>query len=134
MKYDKFFEDQLDLMGDDHIGSSSETPIRDNAFVLSDDEKISVIEKDIYNILETLGMDLNDDSLKGTPRRVAKMFVKELFGGLNPNKLPKSSTFKNKYDYYFPIHFKFIKELSKEDFERILFNFQRLHLLKGRHS
>ena len=99
MKYDKFFEDQLDLMGDDHIGSSSETPIRDNAFVLSDDEKISVIEKDIYNILETLGMDLNDDSLKGTPRRVAKMFVKELFGGLNPNKLPKSSTFKNKYDY-----------------------------------
>ena len=92
-------EDQLDLMGDDHIGSSSETPIRDNAFVLSDDEKISVIEKDIYNILETLGMDLNDDSLKGTPRRVAKMFVKELFGGLNPNKLPKSSTFKNKYDY-----------------------------------
>ena len=99
MKYDKFFEDQLDLMGDDHIGSSSETPIRDNAFVLSDDEKISVIEKDVYNILETLGMDLNDDSLKGTPRRVAKMFVKELFGGLNPNKLPKSSTFKNKYDY-----------------------------------
>ena len=63
---------------------------------ISDDEKISVIEKDIYNILETLGMDLNDDSLKGTPRRVAKMFVKELFGGLNPNKLPKSSTFKKK--------------------------------------
>ena len=99
MKYDKFFEDQLDLMGDDHIGSSSETPIRDNAFDISDDEKISLIEKDIYNILETLGMDLNDDSLKGTPKRVAKMFVKELFRGLNPNKLPKSSTFENKYDY-----------------------------------
>ena len=99
MKYEKFFEDQLDLMGDDHIGSSSETPIRDNAFDISDDEKISLIEKDIYNILETLGMDLNDDSLKGTRKRVAKMFVKELFGGLNPNKLPKSSTFENKYDY-----------------------------------
>lgn len=99
MKYDKFFEDQLDLMGDDHIGSSSETPIRDNAFDISDDEKISLIEKDIYNILETLGMDLNDDSLRGTPKRVAKMFVKELFQGLNPNKLPKSSTFENKYDY-----------------------------------
>ena len=99
MKYDKFFEDQLDLMGDDHIGSSSETPIRDNAFDISDDEKISLIEKDIHNILETLGMDLNDDSLRGTPKRVAKMFVKELFQGLNPNKLPKSSTFENKYDY-----------------------------------
>ena len=99
MKYEKFFEDQLDLMGDDHIGSSSETPIRDNAFDISDDERISLIEKDIYNILETLGMDLNDDSLKGTPKRVAKMFVKELFRGLNPNKLPKSSTFENKYDY-----------------------------------
>ena len=99
MKYDKFFEDQLDLMGDDHIGSSSETPIRDNAFDISDDEKISLIEKDIYNILETLGMDLNDDSLKGTPKRVAKMFVKELIRALNPNKLPKSSTFENKYDY-----------------------------------
>lgn len=99
MKYDKFFEDQLDLMGDDHIGSSSDTPIRDNAFDISDDEKISLIEKDIHNILETLGMDLNDDSLRGTPKRVAKMFVKELFSGLNPDKLPKSSTFENKYDY-----------------------------------
>ena len=99
MKYDKFFEDQLDLMGDDHIGSSSDTPIRDNAFDISDDEKISLIEKDIHNILETLGMDLTDDSLRGTPKRVAKMFVKELFSGLNPDKLPKSSTFENKYDY-----------------------------------
>ena len=81
MKYDKLFEDQIDLLGEDHIGSSSETPIRDNAFDISDDDKIASIEKDVYNILETLGMDLNDDSLKGTPKRVAKMFVKEIFGG-----------------------------------------------------
>ena len=99
MKYDKLFEDQIDLLGEDHIGSSSETPIRDNAFDISDDDKIASIEKDVYNILETLGMDLNDDSLKGTPKRVAKMFVKEIFGGLKPENLPKSSTFENKYNY-----------------------------------
>lgn len=99
MKYDKLFEDQIDLLGEDHIGSSSETPIRDNAFDISDDDKIASIEKDVYNILETLGMDLTDDSLKGTPKRVAKMFVKEIFGGLKPENLPKSSTFENKYNY-----------------------------------
>ena len=99
MKYDKIFEEQLDLIGDDHISSSAKTPIRDDAFDISDLEKIELIKKDVYNILETLGMDLTDDSLKGTPSRVAKMFVNEIFGGIKPDNLPKSSTFKNKYNY-----------------------------------
>jgi GTP cyclohydrolase I len=73
--------------------------MRDDAFELSDDEKIEAIKKDVESILTTLGMDLTDDSLKGTPSRVAKMFVKEIFGGLNPNKKPSSSTFENKYKY-----------------------------------
>ena len=99
MKYDKFLEGEFDLIGDDHFASSPETPIRDDAFEISDEEKISIIEKNVYNILETLGMDLTDDSLKGTPKRVAKAWVNELFGGLKPEKMPKTSTFDNKYSY-----------------------------------
>ena len=99
MKYDKFLEEEFDLIGDDHFASSPETPLRDDAFEISDDEKISIIEKNVYNILETLGMDLTDDSLKGTPKRVAKAWVNELFGGLKPEKMPKTSTFDNKYSY-----------------------------------
>ena len=99
MKYDKFLEEEFDLMGDDHFASSPETPIRDDAFEISDEEKISIIEKNVYNILDTLGMDLTDDSLKGTPKRVAKAWVNELFGGLKPEKMPKTSTFDNKYSY-----------------------------------
>ena len=67
MKYEKFFEEQLDLVGDDHLSSSADTPLREDAFEMTDEEKISVIEKNVHNILETLGMDLTDDSLKGTP-------------------------------------------------------------------
>ena len=99
MKYDKFLEEEFDLMGDDHFASSADTPLRDDAFEISDEEKISIIEKNDYNILETLGMDLTDDSLKGTPKRVAKAWVNELFGGLKPEKMPKTSTFDNKYSY-----------------------------------
>ena len=99
MKYDKFLEEEFDLMGDDHFASSPDTPLRDDAFEISDEEKISIIEKNVYNILETLGMDLTDDSLKGTPKRVAKAWVNELFGGLKPEKMPKTSTFDNKYSY-----------------------------------
>ena len=99
MKYDKFLEEEFDLIGDDHFASSPETPLRDDAFEISDEEKISIIEKNVYNILETLGMDLTDDSLKGTPNRVAKAWVNELFGGLKPEKMPKTSTFDNKYSY-----------------------------------
>jgi GTP cyclohydrolase I len=79
--------------------SIAKNPIRNDAFNISDEEKIESIKKDVESILNTLGMDLTDDSLKGTPNRVAKMFVKEIFGGLNPNKKPKASTFDNNYKY-----------------------------------
>jgi len=88
-----------DELGDNHIGTSAENPIRKDAFDLSDDQKIELIKKDVASILTTLGMDLSDDSMKGTPNRVAKMFVKEIFGGLNPLKKPSSSTFENGYKY-----------------------------------
>ncbi|MFI2742635.1 GTP cyclohydrolase I FolE [Zhouia sp. PK063] len=99
MKIDRALEEQFEELGDNHASSAAETPIRDDAFELSDDEKIAKIEADVYNILETLGMDLTDDSLRGTPRRVAKMFVKEIFSGLHPDKKPNASTFENKYKY-----------------------------------
>ena len=90
---------QVDPFGEDHIGSSSDTPLRINAFEISDEDKISIIEKNMKDILHTLGLDLTDDSLKGTPKRVAKAFVNEIFGGLNPLKKPVASTFDNKYKY-----------------------------------
>ena len=98
MKYNKFLED-LELIDKDHKNFSIKTPLRDDAFEISDDEKISIIQKNVKEILETLGMDMTDDSLKGTPKRVAKAYVKELFGGLDPKNLPTSSTFDNKYQY-----------------------------------
>lgn len=98
MKLENEFENS-DTFGDDHIGSSAKTPLREDAFKLTNDEKIALIKSDVKHILETLGLDLTDDSLKGTPNRVAKMFVKEIFGGLNPNKKPSASTFENKYKY-----------------------------------
>lgn len=94
-KNKELFED----MGDGHIPGNYETPLRKDAFDISDDDKIESIIKDFQNIMETLGLDMTDDSLKGTPHRVAKMFVKEIFGGLNPNRMPKMSTFDNKYKY-----------------------------------
>jgi GTP cyclohydrolase I len=81
------------------MATSFDTPIRNDAFDILDEEKIAIIEKNVYNILDTLGMDLTDDSIKGTPKRVAKAWVNELFGGLNPLKMPKASTFENKYSY-----------------------------------
>ena len=98
MKIDNNFND-IDAIGDDHIGSSSETPLRADAFKLTNDEKIDIIKDDVRHIMETLGLDLKDDSLNGTPKRVAKMFVNEIFGGLDPEKKPSASTFENKYKY-----------------------------------
>lgn len=92
-------EDFLDEIGDSHFSSNAKNPVRQDAFDLSDDEKIERIKKDVESILQTLGMDLTDDSIKGTPNRVAKMFVKEIFGGLNPARQPKASTFDNNYKY-----------------------------------
>lgn len=90
---------KIDERGDDHVGSSAKTPLRADAFDISDSEKIERIQDSVKDILNTLGMDLTDDSLKGTPRRVAKAFVNELFSGLNPANMPKLSTFDNNYKY-----------------------------------
>ena len=98
MKMEKNIK-EFESLGEDHIGTSENTPMRNDAFKLSNDEKIDIIKDDVRHIMETLGLDLSDDSLKSTPNRVAKMFVKELFGGLNPKKKPSASTFKNKYKY-----------------------------------
>ncbi len=92
-------DDKSDELGDNHVATSAQNPIRNDAFAISDEKKIELIKKDVESILLTLGMDLTDDSLKGTPNRVAKMFVKEIFGGLNPNKKPSASTFINNYKY-----------------------------------
>lgn len=99
MKLEQTLEEQFEDRGNDHVGSAEDTPLRQDAFVLEDAEKIRRIEGNVREILLTLGLDLDDDSLKGTPKRVAKMFVKELFGGLHPDRRPKSSTFENKYKY-----------------------------------
>ena len=99
MKLERTLEDQFEERGNDHVGSSEDTPLRKDAFLLDDEEKIKRIEENVREILLTLGMDLDDDSLKGTPKRVAKMYVKEVFGGLHPDRKPKSSTFDNKYKY-----------------------------------
>jgi len=98
MKIENTLE-EFESLGDEHIGTSTNTPMRKDAFKLSNDEKIDVIKDDVRHIMETLGLDLTDDSLNGTPLRVAKMFVKELFAGLNPEKKPSASTFENKYKY-----------------------------------
>jgi GTP cyclohydrolase I len=92
-------KEMIDEIGDNHFSSSARNPVREDAFDLSEKEKIKLIEKDVAHILHTLGMDLTDDSLNGTPKRVAKMFVQEIFGGLSPEREPKLSTFKNSYKY-----------------------------------
>ncbi|GAB2997410.1 GTP cyclohydrolase I FolE [Cyclobacterium sediminis] len=89
----------IDDIGDDHISSSHETPLREDAFEMDDDLKMELIEKHFKEIMNILGMDLKDDSLKGTPKRVAKMFVKEVFSGLNPKNKPEVKLFENKYKY-----------------------------------
>jgi len=99
MKIEQVLKGQEEEMENDHLSAAEDTPLRKDAFDLSDEEKINKIQSSVKDILITLGMDLTDDSLKGTPKRVAKMFVNEIFGGLNPEKKPKSSTFDNKYKY-----------------------------------
>ena len=86
-------------IGDDHIMTSIDTPMVAGAFDMSDDEKIAQIEYHFRHIMETLGLDLTDDSLNGTPKRVAKMYVKEIFSGLDPKNMPKIALFENKYQY-----------------------------------
>ena len=100
MKLQELLDKEIDSIGDDHIGSNTEeTPMKEGAFDVPDNDKISFIQEKVYEILDMLGMDLTDDSLRGTPRRVAKMFVNEIFSGLNPKNRPEMSTFENKYNY-----------------------------------
>lgn len=88
-----------DLIGDNHVATSLETPMREDAFLLSDEQKMLLIEDKFHDIMNVLGFDLTDDSLNGTPHRVAKMFVKEIFSGLNPKNKPQISVFDNKFKY-----------------------------------
>ncbi|MCF8368461.1 MAG: GTP cyclohydrolase I FolE [Bacteroidales bacterium] len=88
-----------DEIGEEHIGTSIETPMREDAFMLTDEDKVEIIEGHFKQIMLTLGLDLNDDSLQGTPHRVAKMYVREIFNGLNPANKPKISVFDNKFKY-----------------------------------
>ena len=89
----------IDEMGDNHVSTSVDTPMRADAFDLSDAEKIKAIEQHFESIMNIMGLDLTDDSLKGTPHRVAKMYIKEIFQGLNPANKPKMALFENKYKY-----------------------------------
>ncbi|MEO0896949.1 MAG: GTP cyclohydrolase I FolE [Bacteroidota bacterium] len=86
-------------LGDHHVATSVDTPMRPDAFELDDDTKIELIEDKFRDIMEILGLDLTDDSLNGTPYRVAKMYVKEVFSGLNPANKPAIKLFDNKYQY-----------------------------------
>ena len=88
-----------DQLGENHISTSIETPLRNDAFEKNDDEKIKNIQHHFTAIMNELGLDLSDDSLSGTPYRVAKMYVKELFYGLDQKNKPKLSVFENKYAY-----------------------------------
>ena len=92
-------KEQIEIQGDHHFSANIETPLRADAFDKSDDEKIKNIQHHFKMIMEEMGLDVTDDSLSGTPYRVAKMYVKELFYGLNPANKPKLSTFDNKYGY-----------------------------------
>lgn len=89
----------LDLMGDDHVGTNAQTPLRADAFEMDDDLKIELIAKHFKEIMHVMGLDLTDESLKGTPLRVAKMFVNEQFKGLAPKNKPKPTLFENKFGY-----------------------------------
>lgn len=86
-------------IGDDHLFTSLDTPMRANAFEMSDDEKKQRISILFSEIMDVMGLDLTDDSLQGTPDRVAKMYIEEIFSGLNPKNKPKVALFDNKYQY-----------------------------------
>ena len=96
---EKSIVEKFEQDGDNHMMSDVRNLVSDDAFDLSDDEKVSIIQEYFKGIMLTLGLDLNDDSLQGTPYRVAKMYVKEMFQGLKPSEKPKISLFDNKYQY-----------------------------------
>lgn len=78
-------------------------PMRDDAFHLDDSTKVELIAEKFKDIIQILGLDLNDDSIKGTPKRIAKMYVREIFSGLNPMNKPEITVFKNSYQYHTPL-------------------------------
>lgn len=88
-----------DEVGELHVGTSYDTPLRADAFEQDDELKIELISKHFKEIMQILGLDLTDDSLSGTPKRVAKMYVREVFSGLNPKNKPTVRLFENKYKY-----------------------------------
>ncbi len=90
---------KIEAIGNNHISTSVNTPLRADAFKKTDEEKITSIQHHFGKIMEELGLDLSDDSLSGTPYRFAKMYVKELFYGLNPKHKPQLSVFENTYGY-----------------------------------
>ncbi len=94
-----FYKDTIELIGDDHVATSLETPLRKDAFAIDDDLKIELIQNHFQKIMSILGLDIEDGSLKGTPYRIAKMYVKEIFAGLNPVNKPNTKLFENKYQY-----------------------------------
>lgn len=96
---DLILSQKAQIMGDNHSSSGIETPLRPDAFEMNDKEKMEIIAHHFAAIMDTLGMDLTDDSLQDTPKRVAKMFVQEIFQGLNPANKPEISAFENSYDY-----------------------------------
>jgi GTP cyclohydrolase I len=89
----------IDDIGDDHLYTGLETPMKLDAFIMSDKEKKEKISDLFLQIMDVMGLDLTDDSLKGTPNRVAKMYIEEIFSGLNPDNKPKIALFENKYKY-----------------------------------
>ncbi len=89
----------VEEIGDEHVGTSYDTPMKADAFDMDDELKMNLIEDKFRDIMEIMGLDLTDDSLSGTPRRVAKMYIKEIFSGLNPANKPKIALFDNKYKY-----------------------------------
>ena len=95
-KFNGFSHEEI---GDDHLFTGLETPMKKDAFLLSDDEKKEKIANLFEQIMDVMGLDLTDDSLQGTPKRVAKMYIDEIFSGLNPANKPKVALFDNKYQY-----------------------------------
>lgn len=84
---------------EDNILYSVEAPLKQNAFAMDDETKIELITQHFGQIMQVLGLDLEDDSLRDTPLRVAKMYVKEMFSGLNPANKPVATVFSNNYKY-----------------------------------
>ncbi|MBV6643958.1 MAG: GTP cyclohydrolase I FolE [Cyclobacteriaceae bacterium] len=91
--------EELDDLDFAHVGTSYDTPLRADAFEMDDELKVEMISKHFKEIMQILGLDLDDDSLQGTPQRVAKMYVQEVFSGLNPKNKPSARLFENKYNY-----------------------------------